>query len=64
MGFLWDIIQQGQISNVSRDQSDMMTRVARLEDEMVRTNRALMQLVQALEKRFGEDLDGDGRVGR
>jgi hypothetical protein len=38
--------------------------VARLEDEMVRTNRALMQLVQALEKRFGEDLDGDGRVGR
>ncbi len=64
MGFLWDIIQQGQISNVSRDQTDMMTRVARLEDEVVRTNRALIQLIEALEKRFGEDLDGDGRVGR
>jgi len=64
MGFLWDIIQQGQISNVSRDQGDLMARVARLEDELVRTNRALMQLVEGLEKRFGEDLDGDGRVGR
>jgi len=64
MGFLWDIIQQGQISSVSRDQGDLTARVARLEDEVVRTNRALMRLIEGLEKRFGEDLDGDGRVGR
>ncbi len=63
MGLLWDIIQQGQISNVSRDRNDLMVRVARLEDEMNRTNAALIRLVRALEKRFGEDLDGDGRVG-
>jgi hypothetical protein len=48
MGLIWDLIQQGQIEQ----------RVAHLEQELRRTNDA-----RALERRFGEDLDGDSRVG-
>jgi hypothetical protein len=37
--------------------------VERLDNELQRTNDALMRLLSALERRFGQDLDGDGRVG-
>ena len=37
--------------------------MAQLEGELRRTNEALVTLLRALEKRFGEDLDGDNRVG-
>ena len=63
MGFLWDIIQQGQISESTARTSSLEDRVARLEDELLRTRRTLDQLVRALERRLGEDLDQDGRVG-
>lgn len=63
MGFIWDIIQHGQISDTQRRAETLEQRVADLESEVRRTNEALMKLLRGLEKRFGEDLDGDNRVG-
>ena len=63
MGLIWDIIQHGQIQDSHRRAETLEQRVDALEKELRRTNDALIQLLRALEKRFGEDLDGDNRVG-
>jgi hypothetical protein len=63
MGFIWDVIQQGQISDASSRAASLEHRVVQLEEDLYRTNKALMSLLKELEKRFGEDLNGDGRVG-
>ena len=42
---------------------ELKDQVARLENELQRTNEAMIRLLRALERRFGEDLDQDGRVG-
>jgi len=63
MGLIWDLIQQGQIGEAQNRTSGLEQRVADLEDELRRTNGALIGLLKALEKRFGEDLNGDGRIG-
>jgi hypothetical protein len=63
MGFIWDIIQHGQIADQKAHAQSLDQRVSELEREVRRTNEALMQLLRGLEKRFGEDLDGDNRVG-
>ncbi|HKJ01389.1 MAG TPA: hypothetical protein VJ997_03010 [Longimicrobiales bacterium] len=63
MGFIWDIIQQSQIGDAADRAASLERRVQDLEYQIRAQNRALVTLVQALEKRFGEDLNGDGRVG-
>ena len=63
MGLMWDLIQHGQISRAQEHAATLEQRVARLEAELQRTNETLIQLLRALERRFGQDLDGDGRVG-
>ena len=63
MGLIWDIIQHGQIADQKAHAETLEQRVAELETEVRRTNEALMKLLRGLEKRFGEDLDGDNRVG-
>ena len=63
MGLIWDIIQHGQIKDARTHAENLEGRVAELEGELKRTNEALVKLLRALEKRFGEDLDGDNRVG-
>ena len=63
MGLIWDMIQHGQIQDSQRRADTLEQRVDQLEDELRRTNMTLMKLLGALEKRFGEDLDGDNRVG-
>lgn len=63
MGLFWDLMQQSQISK-QRDQSeDLSARVRTLESELQRTQRTLHDLVALLEKRFGEDIDRDGKIG-
>ena len=70
MGLIWDLIQHSQISE-SRQRADQAhsraesveQRLDMLELEVRRTNEALVGLLKALERRFGEDLDRDGRVG-
>jgi hypothetical protein len=63
MGLIWDLIQQGQIGDAQNRTHSLEQRVRDLEEELRATNRALMGLLRALETRFGEDLNGDGRVG-
>jgi hypothetical protein len=63
MGLIWDLIQHGQIRDASRKSDSLERRVEYLEGELERTNQTLMELLRALERRFGDDLDGDGRVG-
>ena len=63
MGLIWDLIQHGQISDAQSRAENLEDRVLRLEHELRATNETLMRLLKALESRFGEDLDGDGRVG-
>ena len=63
MGLIWDMIQHGQIQDAQQRANTLEQRVDQLEEELRRTNTTLMQLLRALEKRFGEDLDGDNRVG-
>ena len=63
MGFIWDIIQQSQIGETADRAETLERRVEDLEIQIRNTNRALTTLVQALERRFGEDLDSDGTVG-
>ena len=63
MGFIWDIIQHGQIEQTRTRADGLERRVERLEEDLRRTNEALVKLLRGLEKRFGQDLDGDNRVG-
>lgn len=63
MGVIWDLIQHGQISATQQRATSLEQRVEMLEQEVLRTNDTLMTLLRLLERRFGEDLDRDGRVG-
>jgi hypothetical protein len=63
MGLIWDLIQHGQIADSKRHAQTLEQRIERLEGELRRTNDTLVRLLRALEHRFGEDLDGDKRIG-
>ena len=63
MGFLWDLYQQSQLSEHGARSGALEERVARLEDELRRTQGVVRELIGRLEQRLGEDLDRDGRVG-
>lgn len=63
MGLIWDLIQQGQIGNARQRAETLEERVRDLEAELRRTNDVMMRLLHALEHRFGQDLDGDNRIG-
>lgn len=67
---LWDLIQQVQISAAdskgkeATNRAELLERrVLRLEEELLNTRGQLRRLTEILEERFGEDLNGDGRVG-
>ncbi len=63
MGLFWDLIQQSQISDQRSQAASLDSRVGRLENDLRKTQTLLEQLLQLLEKRFGQDIDGDGRIG-
>lgn len=63
MGLFWDLVQHGQISEARSQADSLERRVELLENQVRRTNETLMQLLHALEQRFGQDLDSDGRIG-
>ena len=63
MGFLWDLIQHSQIEEQSKRAGTLETRVAQLEQELLQLRQTLQEALRRLEKRFGEDLDGDQRLG-
>ena len=63
MGFLWDLIQQGQISETKTAAETLEKRVAELEGQMADMRRIMRILLERLEQRFGEDIDRDGKIG-
>lgn len=63
VGLIWDLIQQGQLQQAGNRASTLEQRVDYLERELERTNRTLMDLLRIIERKFGEDIDSDGRVG-
>ena len=64
MGLFWDLMQQSQISK-QRDKADTLEkRITNLEHELLQTRTTLHQLVTLLEQKFGQDIDGDGRIGQ
>jgi chaperonin cofactor prefoldin len=63
MGLIWNLIQHGQIKQSRQQTESLEARVERLEAELHRTNETLISLLRTLEERFGDDLDGDGRIG-
>jgi hypothetical protein len=63
MGLIWDLIQHGQIKQSRQQTETLAARADRLETELHQTNETLIALLRTLEMRFGDDLDGDGRIG-
>lgn len=60
---LWDLIQQYQLSNRKEEVESLDQRVAQLENDLWATRMLLDKLMRRLEDRFGEDIDGDGKIG-
>jgi hypothetical protein len=63
MGLFWDLYQQSQISDQSSRADSLEHEVSRLRSELHETRVLLHNLIARLEEKFGEDIDGDGRVG-
>ncbi len=63
MGLFWDLIQQSQISEQRNKAETLEQRVGLLEDELRHTRKVIFSLVSLLEKEYGKDIDGDGRIG-
>jgi hypothetical protein len=62
VGLIWDLIQQGQIGDAQQKAATLEQRVQQLEADLRRTTEVLIKLLHGLERRFGEDLDGDNRI--
>jgi hypothetical protein len=63
MGFVWDLIQHSQIEDQRERSQTLEARVTALEEELRQTRQLLRTLLERLETRFGEDLDGSGTIG-
>jgi chaperonin cofactor prefoldin len=63
MGLFWDLIQQSQISS-QRDRTESVeSRVARLEREVQELKQRHLDLLMTLERSFGQDINGNGKIG-
>ena len=63
MGLFWDLMHQSQISEQRGRADSLEGRVNQLENELYETRQLVYKLVSVLEKEYGKDIDGDGRVG-
>ncbi len=63
MGLFWDLMQQSQISDQRGRAESLEERVRQLEHGLHETRQVLHKLISTLEREYGKDLDGDGRVG-
>jgi len=64
MGLFWDLLQQSQISEQRERAESSQQRITRLETELYQTRKQLYDLVCLLEKEFGRDINGDGKIGQ
>lgn len=63
MGFVWDLIQQSQLADHRAETETLEARVGMIEQDVQELREIMGRLLRRLEERFGEDVDGDGRVG-
>ena len=63
MGLFWDLMQQSQISEQRGRADSLEGRVRQLENDLRQTRQVLHKLVTVLEREYGKDIDGNGRVG-
>ena len=63
MGFLWDLVQHSQIREQGERTGSLEGRAEALDREVRETRELLAEALKRLESRFGDDLDGDGKVG-
>jgi hypothetical protein len=68
MGFLWELHQQAQPRRRSWAQEartyNLEDRIAELERQVAERDELLGHLIERLETVLGQDLDGDGTIGR
>jgi hypothetical protein len=68
MGFLWELHQQAQMRRRSWTQEartyNLEDRIAELERQIAERDELLGHLIERLETVLGQDLDGDGTIGR
>jgi hypothetical protein len=63
MGILWEILQSGFIYGQKQQSDSVEDRVYSLEQQLIRTQDTIRELVRKLEELHGLDIDGDGSVG-
>lgn len=62
MGFLWDLIQHGQIEEQADKSRSLEQRVQKLEADLLSTRRLLLAALERLETHLRIDLDQDRKV--
>jgi hypothetical protein len=63
MGLVWNVVQQRQIADERQKTMSIEEKVKHLEDQLGKVQQDLVQLIQILETKMGEDLDHDGKIG-
>jgi hypothetical protein len=63
MGLVWNVVQQRQIADERQKTMSIEEKVKHLEDQLGKIQQDLVQLIQILETKMGEDLDHDGKIG-
>jgi hypothetical protein len=63
MGILWEVVQTGLMYGQKRKSDSVEDRVQFLENQLLRTQDTLRELVKKIEEIHGIDIDGDGKIG-
>ena len=63
MGILWEVVQTGLMYGQKRKSDSVEDRVQFLENQVVRIQDTLRNLVKKIEEIHGLDIDGDGKIG-
>lgn len=63
MGILWEVVQTGLMYGQKRKSDSVEDRVQFLENQLIRTQDTLRELVKKIEQIHGLDIDGDGKIG-
>ncbi|MBW7992350.1 MAG: hypothetical protein FVQ84_20370 [Planctomycetes bacterium] len=63
MGILWEVVQTGLMYGQKRKSDTVEDRVQFLENQLIRTQDTLRELVKKIEKIHGLDIDGNGKIG-
>ncbi|MHC4243737.1 MAG: hypothetical protein ACYS3N_18940 [Planctomycetota bacterium] len=63
MGILWEVVQTGMMYGQKRKSDSVEDRVQFLENQLIRTQDTLRELVKKIEEIHGLDIDGDGKIG-